>query len=139
MSEAKRIKALLALASDDLRSAELLVAGVPRQAAYHLQQAVEKVVKALLVREGVDPDRIHQIGRLAHELGAAHPLRAELLKLDRLTVYATAMRYPQPSGRLVAAPSPDRLRKDLKDVLELYASARAYLESDASGEGVDNA
>lgn len=39
MSETGRIEALLALAGDDLRAAELLLSGVPRQAAYHLQQA----------------------------------------------------------------------------------------------------
>jgi len=40
----------MALADDDLQAARLLLASVPRQAAYHLQQAAEKIVKALLVR-----------------------------------------------------------------------------------------
>jgi HEPN domain-containing protein len=40
----------------------LLKSGVPRQAAFFLQQAAEKIGKSLLIREGIDPARIHAIG-----------------------------------------------------------------------------
>ncbi len=115
MSDSERIASLMALANDDLQAARLLLASVPRQAAYHLQQAAEKIVKALLVREGVDPGRIHQIGRLARELPSSHPLQKPLLEIDRLTVYGTAMRYPQASGHVPKSPSASQLSKDLKN------------------------
>ena len=138
MSDDDRIKALMALASDDLRSAELLLERVPRLAAYHLQQAAEKIAKALLVHDGVDPQRVHQIGRLAHELGSGHPLRPRLLELDRLTVYGTEMRYPQPSGRLPKPPGEDGLRKDAEAVSALHKAARAYLKLEPTAEDNDD-
>jgi HEPN domain-containing protein len=100
MSDADRTAAFLALAGEDLEAARLLKFGVPRQAAFFVQQAAEKIGQALLIREGVDPARIHAIGRLAAELPETHPLRSELMALDRLSVYATATRYPSPAGRL---------------------------------------
>ena len=95
MSDSERTASLMALADDDLQAVRLLLASVPRQAAYHLQQAAEKIVKALLVREGVDPGRIHQVGRLARELPSTHPLQKPLLEIDRLTaaVFRCATRW----------------------------------------------
>jgi HEPN domain-containing protein len=55
MSDADRTAAFLALAGEDLEAARLLKFGVPRQAAFFVQQAAEKIGKALLIREGVDP------------------------------------------------------------------------------------
>ncbi len=128
MSDSERIASLMALANDDLQAARLLLASVPRQAAYHLQQAAEKIVKALLVREGVDPGRIHQVGRLARELPSTHPLQKPLLEIDRLTVYGTAMRYPQASGHVPKSPSASQLSKDLKTVSALFAAACRHLK-----------
>jgi HEPN domain-containing protein len=62
MSDADRTAAFLALAREDLEAARLLKVGVPRQAAFFLQQAAEKIGKALLIRDGIDPGRIHPSG-----------------------------------------------------------------------------
>ena len=101
------------LAEEDLEAARLLKGAVPRRAAFFLQQAAEKVGKAVLIREGIDPVRIHAIGRLAAELPDTHPLKTELMALDRLSVYATATRYPLPTGRLPRAPDQARIDSEI--------------------------
>ena len=127
MSDPDRIAAFLALAREDLEAARLLELGVPRQAAFFLQQAAEKIGKALLVREGVDPARIHAIGRLAAELPETHPLKFELMALDRLSVYATAMRYPSPTGKLPPAPDPQIIEAEIHAVADLLDRATSLV------------
>jgi HEPN domain-containing protein len=127
MSDADRVAAFLALAREDLEAASLLKVGVPRQAAFFLQQAAEKIGKSLLIREGVDPARIHAIGRLAAELPETHPLRLELMALDRLSVYATATRYPSPTGKLPRAPEREVIASEIQAVAGLLDRARSLL------------
>ena len=123
MSDADRVAAFLTLAREDLEAARLLKVGVPRQAAFFLQQAAEKIGKSLLIREGVDPARIHAVGKLAAELPQAHPLRSELMALDRLSVYATATPYPSPTGALPRAPDPAVVDVEIGAVAELLDRA----------------
>lgn len=63
---------------------------------FHAQQAIEKWLKALMARRGMDETRIHDIGRLVQLLqndGAELPDNAE--QLDDLTIYAVPMRYDE--------------------------------------------
>lgn len=63
---------------------------------FHAQQAIEKWLKALMARRGMDETRIHDIGRLLQLLlndGAELPDNAE--QLDDLTIYAVPMRYDE--------------------------------------------
>jgi len=61
---------------------------------FHAQQCVEKYLKAILVWNGIDFPKTHNISDLVAliPLGAPLPLKNE--EQDRLTEYATAMRYP---------------------------------------------
>jgi hypothetical protein len=79
------------------------------------------------IREGVDPARIHAIGRLAAELPKAHPLRLKLMALDRLSVYAAATRYPSPTGKLPRAPNLAVIEMEIGAVAELLDRARSHL------------
>lgn len=133
MSDADRVASFIALAQEDLQAARLLRESVPRQAAFFLQQAVEKVGKALLIDEGVDPAKIHAIGKLAVELPADHPLRVDLMALDRLSIYATATRYPSPTGKLPSAPDPALVASEIDAACALLARARTYLMPDQGG------
>ncbi len=63
---------------------------------FHAQQAIEKWLKALMARRGMDEARIHDIGRLLQLLendGAKLPGNAG--RLDDLTIYAVPMRYDE--------------------------------------------
>jgi len=48
----------------DLRAARLLLGEIPEQAAFHVQQAVEKTLKALLVARRQDVKKTHDISTL---------------------------------------------------------------------------
>lgn len=61
---------------------------------FHAQQCVEKYVNALLVLEGIDFPKTHDVRRLVALLPSR--FRPELApeEQDRLTDYATVTRYP---------------------------------------------
>jgi HEPN domain-containing protein len=79
----------------------LQAAGGPRPViAFHAQQAVEKLLKALLVSYGVEPFDSHDVGALVtqlHRLDA--PTAGALGVVERLTRYAVETRYPPRPGR----------------------------------------
>lgn len=125
------VDSFLALAREDLALARAVLGRFDRQAAFHLQQAAEKLAKAVLSAETIPFPRSHDIGALAALLPADHRWRNDLNPLDRLTVFATVWRYPDPGGRLLPAPptsdlaaSADELAT-LLDLIEPWARARA--------------
>lgn len=63
--------------------------------SFHAQQAIEKLMKAVLVRRGVTPRKTHDLDVLATELKAAGVVlpfsKVELVKLSMAAVHA---RYP---------------------------------------------
>lgn len=64
MSVEKRVRAYLELATKDVEAADLLLAGGNRYAAYHVQQSVEKVTKALLLARGIEAGIEHRLEEL---------------------------------------------------------------------------
>jgi HEPN domain-containing protein len=64
MSVEKRVAAYLELATKDAEAAELLVVGGNRYAAYHAQQAVEKLTKAVLLAKGIEAGIEHRLEEL---------------------------------------------------------------------------
>ncbi len=110
---------LLVLAHEDLEIARKLLADHPRQGAFHLQQAAQKLAKAVLLVEGLSAPRIHQIGALAALLPAEHLWRADLAALDRLSSHATTLRYPDPGGGMPTAPSETELKRSWQEITDL--------------------
>ena len=104
---------------EDLAAARQLMAGVPRASAFHLQQAAEKLVKAVLSAEDIHSGADHDIGQLLGKLPAGHEWKFDMAELGYLSRFATAYRYPSPTGRV--APPPDRSE------LERYAALIAVL------------
>jgi HEPN domain-containing protein len=81
----------------DLKAAGNCIDGphyLPEIAAYHCQQAAEKLVKAVLIYRGIEPARIHDIDALVGRLSPVDPIRPVLEPLGRFTPYAVAFRYP---------------------------------------------
>ncbi len=105
-------------AEDDFRIVRRLCEGASPSAngiCFHAQQCVEKLIKALLIQNGFEPPRIHDLEQLRNMLGATAPSGMPAASdLAFLNVCAVEMRYPgfEPEQALV-----DR-------VLELCIAAR---------------
>jgi HEPN domain-containing protein len=94
---AKVVAEWLAKVRSDLVMARRACEGddpLPEQAAYHVQQAAEKLTKAVLVGMQKRPRKGHQIGEFAKRLPLSFPDRARFVALDRFSDYVWAHRYP---------------------------------------------
>src|SRR5689334_2046893 len=87
----------LAVVDDDLRQVVNNLRGpMPSLsgAAYHCQQAAEKLVKAVLVRAGLSFPKTHDIAALVGLPPDDHRLKRKLESFSELTPYGVAYRYP---------------------------------------------
>ena len=105
---------------EDLAAARQLTEGVPRASAFHLQQAAEKLVKAVLSAEEIHVGADRDIGQLIGKLPAGHDWRRDLAELDYLSRFATAYRYPSPTGRVAPPPDRSELRR-YADLIQILA------------------
>lgn len=90
------VRPWLAVVERDLKAARNCLFGpepTGEAAAYHCQQAAEKLVKAVLVSAGINAPYSHDI-RVLVGLVPPSPLVALLEPLARFTPYATVYRYP---------------------------------------------
>jgi HEPN domain-containing protein len=124
MSEQRRLLALLELADEDARAAQSLARDKNRYAAYHCQQAVEKLLKALLIHHGIEPGAEHRLEILLDRLPEADPWRLTLVPLKQYTAYATTYRYTTVGGRITPAPDPSQVAKDAREISKLVERAR---------------
>ncbi|MCP1608616.1 putative nucleotidyltransferase/HEPN domain-containing protein [Azospirillum lipoferum] len=91
------VRTWIAVADRDLAMIRKAIAGPdpePAGAAFHCQQAAEKLIEAVLVAAGIHPPRSHDLRSLIDRLPADHGLREVLLPLQRFTALAVAYRYP---------------------------------------------
>ena len=95
----EEVRRWLSIADSDLVSAELLHrAGQYSHALFLFQQALEKTLKALIVKQsGAVPPRIHSLVKLVKHSGLEAP-REHLLMLQDLTRYYSGSRYPEDLG-----------------------------------------
>jgi HEPN domain-containing protein len=133
MSGEKRVAAYLELATKDAEAADLLLAGGNRYAAYHVQQAVEKITKALLLARGIEAGIEHRLEELFKRFPADDGWPERLRPFVGYSAYATAFRYPTPGGRIPADPPADTLRRDIVSLRELIVTVRAELVGTVSG------
>ncbi len=116
-----------AKAVEDRRSATLMLADDPPlldPAAYHCQQASEKLLKGLLVAAGMTAPKTHDLRRLEALVSPLHPsLASEIAAVANLTSWGTATRYPDLEPDLGVMP------QDIRDALahleRLYAAILA--------------
>ncbi len=66
----------------------------PESAAYHCQQAAEKIIKAGLIAAGVHPPKEHDLCKLIALFPTGHVLLPVLRPFEPLSAYITAFRYP---------------------------------------------
>lgn len=121
---------LLFLARADARDGMILLNATSRNAAYHAQQAAEKLIKALLKWKGISyPALQHHLDGLICHFPQDDPWRARLEPLCWLQAYATTFRYAD-GGRIRPAPTPARLNAAIDDCLRLidFASTEMRLQ-----------
>ena len=128
-----RVNSFLQLAKEEWEVASEIRGKHRRQAAYFLQQCVEKLLRGVLETESVPAGPMHNIRGLADLLPKEHPLFDRFLELDELSPAATRYRYPSPRGtvadfderRLAALlPKVEALMKDAGAVLKKFAEQK---------------
>jgi HEPN domain-containing protein len=70
----------------------------PDRAAFFIQQAAEKLVKAILIVHGIEPRWTRDIGELTRRVPSGYPSRRRLSQLARFTDFVVAFRYPSEQG-----------------------------------------
>ena len=96
----RRIKSFLLIAREEIQASEKLSADQPRQAAYFLQQAVEKLVRAALEHADIAVGVGHNIQFLSNSLPQGHSLKERFFEFDDLSPVATRFRYPSSEGHM---------------------------------------
>lgn len=127
MSVPRRVAALLELAAQDADAARTLAAANNRYAAYHCQQAAEKLAKAVLLHRSVESGAEHRLDVLFALLPKGDPWEARLRPFEEWSPYATTFRYPTPGGRIVAAPDPAKVTAATSALDALLLAARDEL------------
>jgi HEPN domain-containing protein len=134
--EAELIREWLSKAGDDLRLAELAISAappVPWAAAFHAQQAVEKVIKAFLTHHQIEFERTHNLDYLLDLCVGADPQTEQLRNAATiLTDFAVEARYPLP-GR---DPTPAEAQEALALAREASGLLRSLLPSESGGADV---
>jgi HEPN domain-containing protein len=122
----------LAIVDQDIAAVRLCLSA-PRPlaavAAYHCQQAVEKIAKALLVAADISFPKTHDLAALSAMAGPRYPeLAANLASLEPISVWGFAYRYP-PEEEAEAPPAAAELQRRLGDIEALRQSAATAIRS----------
>jgi HEPN domain-containing protein len=119
----------LAVAIEDVAVAELcLGAYEPKtgSCAYHCQQAVEKLLKGLLVLADTPFPKTHDLRRLGTMAALRYPDRADLLASTfAMTTWGYAYRYPGPED--YALPSTEELLQAAATINQIAVFMRSLL------------
>ena len=111
----------LADVAEDLDAARKLRGN--RFAAFHVQQAAEKLVKALRIAHGLRPTVDHHIDALLAEIPESE-LRTRMSGLDDWSDSATTFRYPGPGGRRRPGPADSDIDAAIAEIESLVPLVR---------------
>ena len=130
-----RVLAWLRHAQEDARIARGCLDLVPPSfggAAYHCQQAAEKLLKGFLVRANADFSRTHDLDRLAEMVVPLFPSISPLIApMRQWTSWSAAYRYP---GEADPEPVPDSAT--LEDALDQISRLSAVLGASGPASSV---
>lgn len=91
-------------------------------AAFHTQQAAEKLLKALLASAGIEPPRVHDLTELNDRVANVAPDAARLFEsIETITSWAVLTRYPTYGD----TPPPTRL--EVADAFALVKRLRTFV------------
>lgn len=122
MTPHERALELLALAKQDERVARIIerdpdITLVPT--CFHYQQAVEKLLKAVLAEQGIDYPKTHDLVRLRQVAQASYNLPDTQVDLAVLSSFAGHLRYEVVEGEVPL---------DLAEVRTMVQSLREWVE-----------
>jgi uncharacterized protein len=119
----------LAIAEMDKRGAEVLLAADPPAlglAAFHCQQAAEKLLKGFLTLVGKRGRKTHSLAQLGTAAVASFPEIAELTTAAKgWSDWAVDFRYPSREGGIKPPPDQNELHQALSVISKLAARLRA--------------
>ena len=93
----------------------------PAGAAYHCQQAAEKLVKDALVKAGLAFPKTHDIAALVGLLPAQHRLKDKFRNCEKLTPFGVAYRYPaEDEWEIPSAEAIETWRKEIETVRSMF-------------------
>lgn len=114
----------LQIADGDLRAARGLIdLELPSHVAFHCQQAIEKLLKALIIENSESAPRVHDLVELA-DLIELELAEEQQLLLARLSYQAVASRYPGPTLRYTEE---DKVQELLEQTERFFAWLQAKL------------
>jgi HEPN domain-containing protein len=124
----EKVEAWLDVANSDRLAAERCVVGDPALldvAAFHCQQAAEKLLKGFLVRARIDFGKTHDLVRLGHLVAGRFPAVASLIaQMQDWTAWNIAYRYPDEDG-----PEPEPSVAELTSALDAIDSLAVALRA----------
>jgi HEPN domain-containing protein len=126
-------RAWLSVASHDARAAEICLAAIDPVvdvAAYHCQQAAEKLIKGVLVSAGQTFRKTHDLDELADQAALIFPeFRASLDAVRTFTDWASVYRYPSLDDLAAPLPSSAELLQAIQAIRALQAEIANRLET----------
>jgi HEPN domain-containing protein len=132
------VQAYLDDVAAELEAFDALFAAHSRFAAFHLEQAAEKLIRAIRIDRKLQVTNTHDLtllidghagdpSREPRPLPDGDPWRARMLEHEWLSKFATSYRYPTSSGRRDHEPTDDELRRSKQKLAEHLALARREL------------
>ena len=115
--------------AEDLRVAKTCLALAPPArgaAAFHCQQAIEKLLKGFLMLAAKRSRKTHSLAQLSAAAEASFPEISDLVAAAKdWSRWAVDFRYPTRRGRIKPAPDEDELRRALLVIDALASRLRA--------------
>jgi HEPN domain-containing protein len=100
---------------------------VPKRAAFFVQQAAEKLAKAILIAWDLRPPHTHDIAELVKLVPESHPGRSKLTELQRFTRYAIVFRYPLEEAAAEPVPETTDISSWIDEIRALKADFERWL------------
>jgi HEPN domain-containing protein len=114
-------------AEEDFDACDVLLDHGNRLAAFHMQQGIEKLIRAELAARAILAGIDHNLKALADKLPSDAPIRQRFKAFEHYSAYATAFRYPKPGGGLPNPPNSKVLREHLTEARSLAKEMRSML------------
>lgn len=102
-------------------------------AAFHTQQAAEKLLKALIAMAGIEPPRVHDLAELNDLVAGVAPDAGRLSEsIETITSWAILTRYPTHGD------TPPPTLAEVADALALVKQLRAFVVEKVRGDAHTN-